>query len=132
MDIDENDYVIGCWFGFNDDCDVLITCKRNKENPLHWDGEMRIRHYVDEQAFDSKDRKKFWNFRTRQEMSEDEAFRTLDKTAQAVAYDCGFKEMRFVEIKGGAQKFGFRLAQEDFANIKTVNLDDQEKQNANS
>ena len=58
MEISKDSYVLGIWFINQEDIgNILMTVVKDNEKATKWYGEIRVRTYLDNKNFGSKDRK---------------------------------------------------------------------------
>ena len=125
MEIRENDYILGTWFAEDyQGNNWLMTIKRDKNDEVNWQGEYRFRYKVDNKIFNSADTKNFMAFEVKG--SEEEVLKKMEDLAMIIKIKYK-KRFKFVDVRGGVEKFQFRMAQEEFTNFKKMDKDEFEK-----
>lgn len=133
MEIRQDDYILGFWFG---SChteipssDFLMTAlKRNDE----WNIEYRFRYHMDHlRGPESRDRKTFYGFKTKQ--TESVLMENLERFISMVKKK--YTDLEFHEVRGDADKWQYVMAQCDFSIIRPATPEEasrKEERNAKS
>lgn len=117
MDFKQEDYVLGVWFAEKKNGDNwLMTIKQKQGTTDCWEGEYRFRYKKDDKIFNSEDEKNVYSLGIDGE-SEDQIVEKLNGLFEVIKTEYT-AHSEYVEIKGGMEKFMFRLAQCPWSNIK--------------
>lgn len=127
MEMKEDDYILGVWFAEAPNNDNFMLTLKRDDSPKNWIGEYRFRYLVDDKAFNSDDKKSFYGIKIK-DKTENQVIKEMNKALKYVHKEKYTKRNEFVEIKGGLEKFMFRLAQQDWANVKQVSKEEYEKE----
>lgn len=129
MEFDKDDYILGVWFANADDnnSNFMLTVKRKLGEVDQWEGEYRTRYFKDNKTFNSEDIKNFRAFKTKGSISEDRIEKKMHDLFDFVKIKYN-KDREYVEIKGGMDKFVFKLAQCEWSHIKKFNSEENLKE----
>jgi len=109
IEIDENSYVVGMWWASDPvtNNNWLCCVQRSKTNPKCFEGHYRFRYHEDDKIFDSKDRKSWVSFVSKEDEKEEEVIKSINILQSVVALK--FPEIDFIPGGGCIKKF-FEIA----------------------
>lgn len=126
MDFYPNDYVLGIWILDAPGANFMITIIRRESGV--WEGESRLRIYVDDKNHDSDDHKTFWSMTAPQGTPEEElevsAMKSIDMIRPRLEQDFGPAEPRVLLIKGSPEKCMERMREHPSFHMKEVSKEE--------
>jgi hypothetical protein len=122
MKIDQDDYIIGIWFGeLNGVHNVMSTVKRSKEPGYDWFGEARLRMFNDDKIDDSTDTKSFWELRIK-DQTEEQVIAKMNELFTAMKEKNFVDYYEYIPVNGDGEKFMFIVAMQPWSHIKRERL----------
>jgi len=126
MELNENTKVIAMWFlNFDDTGNIMVTLTREDEQS-DWNGELRVRSYVDDKNFESNDKKSTHGRTWNKDMKEKDVIKSIDTLLDLyrTAYKPNVDD--YLYINGSSQDMMKVLETKDWANMKKLDLDNEE------
>lgn len=117
MEINEQDYILGVWYGEKPKLgNLLMTVKKQGDK---WYSEARFRFYFDDVAFNSGDKKVFYSKEI--EGTEQEVQNQINEEMNFAKERGVIDSIEYVEIKGDVHKLMFQMAMQPWTQIRKEN-----------
>jgi len=104
IELDDESYIVGFWFSSNPlSLDSWLACViRDPDNPTKYKGFYRFRYKIDDKVFDSSDEKKFVDFTSEGNKTDEDMIQLFDNVQASLEFV--YTEKDRIIVKGDLEK----------------------------